>query len=139
MQKHLVLAGGGHAHLTALAHIRRFIERGYQVTLVGPSPYHYYSGKGPGMLGGFYRPGEIRFPIKKKAEDQGAVFIQDRVSHICPDDRELSCVSGRSLSYDVVSFNIGSRVPAHIISRVFDGKSAFFIKNRIDRSFMRTF
>jgi len=114
--KHLVLVGGGHAHLAAIARIRDFIDRGHRVTVVGPSQYHYYSGMGPGMLGGFYRPEEIRFPIEKMALDRGAVFLRDRVSLIRPEIRELLCASGRVLPYDVVSFNIGSRVPAHLVS-----------------------
>ena len=51
MKKHLVLVGGGHAHMVTLAHIHRFVEKGYRVTVIGPSAYHYYSGMGPGMLG----------------------------------------------------------------------------------------
>jgi NADH dehydrogenase FAD-containing subunit len=103
--------------LTTVASIRGFIHRGHRVTLVGPSPYHYYSGMGPGMLGGFYRPEEIRFPIKKMAEEQGAIFVEDRVSRVHPVKRKLDCTSGRSLSYDVVSFNIGSHVPTRLVSQ----------------------
>jgi NADH dehydrogenase FAD-containing subunit len=115
--KNLVLVGGGHAHLTTIARIHSFMDRGHRVTLIGPSPYHYYSGMGPGMLGGFYRPEEIRFPIQKMVEDQGAVFVKDRVSLVRPEIRELSCASGRTLSYDVVSFNVGSHVPMRIVSQ----------------------
>ncbi len=119
MGKNLVLVGGGHAHLTAIANIRTFVDRGHLVTLIGPSAYHYYSGMGPGMLGGFYRPEEIRFPIKKMAEDRGAVFLEDHVSRIRPEARELLCRSGRVISYDVVSFNIGSLVDDTIVPQPF--------------------
>ena len=102
MGKKLVLVGGGHAHLTAIANIRDFVDRGHQVALVGPSSYHYYSGMGPGMLGGFYRPEEIRFPIKKMAEKGGAVFVEDRVSLIRPEDRKLDCDSGKTLSFATI-------------------------------------
>ncbi|MEJ2167255.1 MAG: pyridine nucleotide-disulfide oxidoreductase, partial [Desulfobacterales bacterium] len=61
MKKHLVLAGGGHAHMVTLANLHAFVEKGYQVTAIGPSEYHYYSGMGPGMLGKTYAPEEIRF------------------------------------------------------------------------------
>jgi NADH dehydrogenase FAD-containing subunit len=71
---------------------------------------------GPGMLGGFYRLEEIRFPIRKMAERQGATFVEDRVSRIDPANRKLDCASGRILSYDVVSFNIGSHVPVPFVS-----------------------
>ena len=52
----LVLAGGGHAHMVALSRIRELISRGHRVTVIGPSPHHYYSGMGPGLLSGRYRP-----------------------------------------------------------------------------------
>ena len=49
MGKKLVFVGGGHAHLTSLKNLSAFRKRGHDVFLVGPSPYHYYSGMGPGM------------------------------------------------------------------------------------------
>ena len=76
MGKHLVLGGGGHAHLTAIVNIRTIIDRGHRVTLIAPSPYLYYSGMGPGMLGEYYRPDEIRFPIRHMAERGGATFVE---------------------------------------------------------------
>ena len=42
MRKHLILVGGGHAHMVTLAHIRDFVDRGYKVTVIAPSLYHYY-------------------------------------------------------------------------------------------------
>jgi NADH dehydrogenase FAD-containing subunit len=47
--KSLALIGGGHAHMVALRKLESFISKGYQVTVVQPSNYHYYSGMGPGM------------------------------------------------------------------------------------------
>jgi NADH dehydrogenase FAD-containing subunit len=111
MGKHLVLAGGGHAHLTVLLNLARYIERGHKVTLIGPSPYHYYSGMGPGLLSGIYRAQDARFLVKKIAEDRGATFIEDKVIHIDPVQRTLNLESGNRVSYDVVSFNTGSDVP----------------------------
>jgi NADH dehydrogenase FAD-containing subunit len=111
MEKHLVLVGGGHAHLTVLVNLAKYIERGHRVTLIGPSPYHYYSGMGPGLLSRIYRPQEVRFHLKKTAEDRGATFIEDRVVRINPAERTLHLHSGNQVSYDIVSFNTGSDVP----------------------------
>ncbi|NTV57653.1 MAG: FAD-dependent oxidoreductase [Deltaproteobacteria bacterium] len=111
MEKHLVLVGGGHAHLTVLVNLAKYIERGHRVTLIGPSPYHYYSGMGPGLLSRIYRPQEVRFHVKKTAEDRGATFIEDRVVRINPAERTLHLHSGNQVSYDIVSFNTGSDVP----------------------------
>jgi NADH dehydrogenase FAD-containing subunit len=111
MARHLVLVGGGHAHLTVLLQLASYIERGHRVTLIGPSPYHYYSGMGPGLLSGIYRPQDVRFHVKKMAEDRGATFLQDKVIKIDPIQRTLGLASGNTQAYDVVSFNTGSDVP----------------------------
>jgi NADH dehydrogenase FAD-containing subunit len=111
MAKHLVLVGGGHAHLTCLKNLREFTQRGHQVTLIGPSPHHYYSGMGPGMLAGTYRPQEIRFNIAKMAQAGGAAFHQGTVESIKPRGKRLLLTSGEVIPYDVVSFNTGSGIP----------------------------
>ncbi|MDP2158208.1 MAG: hypothetical protein Q8K68_10930, partial [Nitrospirota bacterium] len=110
MKKQLVFVGGGHAHLTALSKIRDYVDRGHEVTVISASAYQYYSGMGPGMLSGIYRPQDIRFHIKKMTEDRGGVFIEDRVINIKPQERSLLLASGKSITYDAVSFNIGSEV-----------------------------
>ena len=112
MGKHLVLVGGGHAHMTVMVNLEDYIERGHRVTLVGPSTHHYYSGMGPGLLGGTYRPQDVRFNVKKMVEDRGAAFIQDTVIRIDADQKRLVLKSGAEMSYDVVSCNTGSSVPA---------------------------
>lgn len=110
MRKCLVLVGGGHAHLTVLLNLARYVQRGHRVALINPSPYQYYSGMGPGMLSGIYRPREVRFHIKKLAEDRGGEFIEDKVAKIDPVNRNLFLRSGKQLAYDVASFNTGSEV-----------------------------
>ncbi len=115
MSKHLVLVGGGHAHLTTLASLRDTVRAGLRVTLIGPSPFHFYSGMGPGLLSGIYRPSEARFHIRKMAEDRGAEFLQDRVSAVDPFRRTLRLLSGREIPYDVASFNTGSEVPTDLL------------------------
>jgi NADH dehydrogenase FAD-containing subunit len=115
MPRHLVLVGGGHAHLTALARLPDTLRAGHRVTLIGPSPYHYYSGMGPGLLSGIYRPAEARFHVRKMAEDGGAAFIEGRVSAVDPIRRTLHLASGGEVHYDAASFNTGSEVPADFL------------------------
>jgi NADH dehydrogenase FAD-containing subunit len=126
MGKHLVLVGGGHAHMTVMLNLRNYIDRGHQVTLIGPSAYHYYSGMGPGLLGGTYRPQEGRFHVRKMAEDRGAAFVQDTVTRIDAARKLLFLKSGAEISYDVVSCNTGSGVPTDE-DRV-SGNSIFTVK-----------
>ncbi len=111
MDKNLVLVGGGHAHLTALLNIASYVKRGHRVTIIGPSPYHYYSGMGPGMLSGIYRPQEVRFHVKRMVQDRGGTFLEGKVIRIDPVKRILFLQSEKQIPYDVVSFNTGSEVP----------------------------
>jgi len=126
MKKHLVLVGGGHAHLTTMLNVGDFVKRGHRVTLIGPSPYHYYSGMGPGMLSGIYRPEDIRFHVSKMVQDRGAAFIEGEVVRLDPKKRKLLLSTGVEIGYDVVSFNIGSSVPVGGLSG--GGKKAFTVK-----------
>ncbi len=117
MGKHLVFVGGGHAHLMALLHLDRYVQKGHRVTLISPSAYHYYSGMGPGMLSGIYRSQEVRFHVKRLAQDRGGLFLEDRVVKMDPFRRSLILSSGEAVYYDVASFNTGSEVPiASLIS-----------------------
>lgn len=111
MKKHLVLVGGGHAHMTTLLHLADFTRKGHRVTLISPSPYHFYSGMGPGMLSGLYEPRQVRFHIAGMATDRGAAFIQDRATRVDPHSRILVLAGGMHVGYDIASFNVGSDVP----------------------------
>jgi len=115
MEKHLVLIGGGHAHMMTLENIGEFVEKGFKVTVIGPSFYHYYSGMGPGMLGGTYSPDDIRFATREVVEKQGGIFVKDKVEKIDPDKKEIYTQTGQTFSYDVLSFNAGSYVPMQTV------------------------
>lgn len=111
MVKHLVLVGGGHAHMMTLANINAFVAKGYRVTVIGPSEHHYYSGMGPGMLGGTYSPSDIRFATKHVVEKQGGAFVLGKAVRVRPDEKLIELESAKTVCYDVVSFNAGSYVP----------------------------
>ena len=110
--KHLVLVGGGHAHMTVMSRLDHYTGRGHRVTLISPYPYHYYSGMGPGLLSGTYNPEQVRFHVQKMVEDRGGMFVQDTVVRVDPKRRALFLNSGKEVGYDVASFNVGSHVPA---------------------------
>ncbi len=120
MKKRLVIAGGGHAHMMTLAGLGEFVAGGCEVTVIGPSDYHYYSGMGPGMLGGTYRPEEIRFATRVVTEKQGGTFVRATVTGIDPEHRRVLLDSGESITYDVLSCNLGSQVPRQMIDGPLD-------------------
>ena len=120
MTKHLVLVGGGHAHMVTLAKLHTFVEKGYRVTVVGPSPHHYYSGMGPGMLGKTYTPEDIRFATQHVVEKQGGTFILGKAARVDPHAKTLTLESGDLINYHVISFNAGSYVPLLNLSEMTD-------------------
>jgi NADH dehydrogenase FAD-containing subunit len=127
MGKHLVLVGGGHAHLTCLKMLKQFVDRGHRVTLISPTPYHYYSGMGPGMLGGTYSPREIRFNIRRMAESAGAEFVVGAVTRLNGQKCFLTLAAGQEIAFDVASFNTGSSVPLDSVT-VTDCQNVFPVK-----------
>ena len=127
MGKHLVLVGGGHAHMVTLANLHNFVEKGYKVTVIGPSPYHYYSGMGPGMLGRIYTPKDIRFATKYVVEKQGGSFVLDKVVRVDPKQNAVYLESNQTISYDVLSFNAGSYVPQSNI-KIDNDKDIYSVK-----------
>ncbi len=126
MDKHLVLIGGGHAHMVTLANLRHFVEKGFRVTVVGPSEHHYYSGMGPGMIGGTYAPEQIRFATRRVVEKQGGTFILDKGVRVDAEKRVMHLASGKTLPYDVISFNTGSFVPRDVLAP--DSGEVFAVK-----------
>ncbi|RJQ55864.1 MAG: pyridine nucleotide-disulfide oxidoreductase [Desulfobacteraceae bacterium] len=111
MGKQLVLVGGGHAHMVTIANLRAFVEKGHRVTVIAPSEHHYYSGMGPGLLGGTYSPSDVRFATKQTVEKQGGVFVMGKAARVRPAEKRIELESGETVSYDLVSFNVGSDVP----------------------------
>jgi NADH dehydrogenase FAD-containing subunit len=111
-KKKLVLVGGGHAHMLVMSRVDHFTERGHHVTLISLYPYQYYSGMGPGLLSGIYEPERVRFHVNKMVEDRGGTFVQGTVARVDPERRVLFLDSGEQVGYDLVSFNVGSHVPA---------------------------
>jgi len=128
MGKQLVLIGGGHAHMVTLANLHSFIEKGYEVTVIGPSPYHYYSGMGPGMLSRIYRPEEIRFATKIAVEKQGGRFVLGKAVRIDPAGKNVHLEDGTTIAYDILSCNVGSSVPRDVVNLKGDGRDVFSVK-----------
>ena len=111
----LALIGAGHAHLEI---IRRLIlstrvsspsEPWAELTLVSLSDKHHYSGMVPGYLSGTYREDEIAFDLPPLAYAAGGEFLQSRALGIDTSSRVVHLEGGKTLAYDLVSFNLGSR------------------------------
>lgn len=110
--KRLILAGAGHAHLMTIRNLPALIRAGVSVTVVSPGDFHYYSGMGPGLLSGIYRPEETRFDVRKMIETRSGRFLQGEVERIDASNRRVIFADGRVLDYDLLSCNLGSDVIA---------------------------
>lgn len=147
-QKILVLAGGGHAHVYVLARALELQKAGVRVILVSPEEHQYYSGMGPGLLSGIYQPDQTRFDLRSLSERGGVDFIKGAVKTVNPEEKSLTLEDGSGLSYDIVSFNVGSRVetgkisgarefawPVKPISNLFEARSEILALDRKKLSF----
>jgi NADH dehydrogenase FAD-containing subunit len=110
MGRKLVFIGAGHAHLTAISRLTNYLTHGSHVTVISPEGYQYYSGMGPGMFSGMFTPQEARFNMRKLTESRGGIFIEERVTFVDAEKRELTMSNGQKINYDVASFGIGSEI-----------------------------
>jgi len=102
--------------MVTLANLQNFVERGFEVTVIQPSEYHYYSGMGPGMLGGTYQPEDIRFATRKVVETKGGRFVLGKANRIDPHKMLVYLENTEeTIPYDVLSCNAGSYVPREMI------------------------
>lgn len=102
--------------MVTLSKLETFISKGYHVTVIQPSNYHYYSGMGPGMLGGTYEAADIRFATKILVESKGGRFVKAHASHFDPKEQVVHLAEREEkITYDVLSCNAGSYVPKNII------------------------
>ncbi len=102
--------------MVTLAKLHTFIDKGFGVTVIQPSEYHYYSGMGPGMLGGTYKPDDIRFATRRSVEARGGRFILGKAYSIDPVKQLVRIAeTDEEIPYDVLSCNAGSHVPRDIL------------------------
>ena len=104
----IVLAGGGHAHLYTLRRTAQLMGRGFDVTLINPSPYLYYSGMATGVVSGVYTPEEDRIDVRRLVRTGGGSFVQGRIRSVHTGDRALVLEDGLTVPYDAASFCLGS-------------------------------
>ncbi len=135
----MVLLGGGHTHVMVLAAARRLHAAGAEVTVVSPSVFQYYSGMGPGLLGGMYTREHSRFNLPRLTAPAGVRFIRAEATCIDPVRRIVhlgagagsECFGSGPLHYDLLSCNTGSSVKDELLTpaaRAELGRSVFTAK-----------
>lgn len=105
--KHLVLLGGGHAHLHVLRALAQRPLAGARVTLVSPFPGQTYSGMVPGVLAGRYAPDDCVIPLARLAASAGAERIESAAVGLDAAQRRVMLANGQGLDYDTLSVDTG--------------------------------
>ncbi len=106
----IAFAGGGHAHLFSLRRTGELVRRGYDVVLVNPSRHLFYSGMATGVISRTHAPEDDRIDLRRLVERGGGRFVEGRVERVLPSERTLVLCGGERVTYDAVSFCIGSGV-----------------------------
>jgi pyridine nucleotide-disulfide oxidoreductase family protein len=105
--KHLVLVGGGHAHVLVLEAFVRNPEPGLTITLVSRDSLTPYSGMLPGHLAGIYARDEIHIDLERLARAAGARLVLDEAVLFDRAARRVRLKGGEALAYDILSVDIG--------------------------------
>jgi len=108
---HIVLVGGGHAHLGVVHEAARFQRVGLSLTLVDAGGF-CYSGMATGMLAGCYSMADASIDLAQLCAAFGVRHIAAQVLAIDRQQQTLTLSDDHTLDYDLVSFNVGS-VAAH--------------------------
>lgn len=105
--KHIVLVGGGHAHVHVLAAFGNRPEPGVRVTLVTRDVMTPYSGMLPGVVAGLYTAAQAHIDLARLAAATATKLVHAEATGL---DRFNKCVlltGGQSVAYDVVSIGVG--------------------------------
>ena len=105
--KHLVLLGGGHAHIGVLRMLGMQPEPDLKVTLVSPSRETPYSGLLPGVVGGHFPEQDLYIDLARLCQFAGAELIVAAATAVQPDQNEIGLADRPSLAYDYLSIDVG--------------------------------
>jgi pyridine nucleotide-disulfide oxidoreductase family protein len=117
-EQHLVLIGGGHAHVQVLKAIHAGSRPAHlRVTLIDTEKSASYSGMVPGCIAGAYDPDQTLLHLVPLCDWASIDFIQDRVTDIDLDNKRIYLQKRQQnqesddceyLSFDAVSMDVGS-------------------------------
>jgi pyridine nucleotide-disulfide oxidoreductase family protein len=114
----LILAGGGHAHLSVLHMLARAraknaakkIARNVDLVLVTPGIHQYYSGMLPGWIAGHYTSEQCRIDLRPLVQAAGAHLVHSAIIKIDAGRRCAVLSGGAEMTYGLLSLDIGSEI-----------------------------
>ncbi|MFB4163580.1 NAD(P)/FAD-dependent oxidoreductase [Alteribacillus sp. JSM 102045] len=108
MSQHVVFIGAGDANLSILKNWKKRKLKDTNWTLISPSRYQYYSGMFSGYAEGRYNTEDIRIDLKAFCKEHEGRFLEEKVTAVDKNQKSILTDSGKSISYDLLSANIGS-------------------------------
>mmetsp|Transcript_34366 Transcript_34366/g.49916 ORF Transcript_34366/g.49916 Transcript_34366/m.49916 type:complete len:551 (-) Transcript_34366:24-1676(-) len=108
-RQHLVLIGGGHAHVQVIKSLNKYARpENIDVTLVDVQSSTVYSGMVPGCIAGLYGFQETLICLDVLAKWSGINFVNQKVIDVDPEACNVILEDGSEIRYDVLSIDIGS-------------------------------
>lgn len=105
--RHLVLIGGGHAHVHVLKQLGGR-PLGAEVTLVGRDMLTPYSGMIPGFVAGRYSFEECHIDLGRLCARSGARLVHGEATGIDRANRRVLLKDQPAIAYDLLSIDVGS-------------------------------
>jgi len=108
-RRELLLAGGGHAHVSV---IRRFAMRpvpGVHLTLLSRDLHTPYSGMLPGLVAGHYTHADCHIDLARLCAVSGVRLVHGSLCGIDLAERSVEVPGRGLLRWDLLSLNTGSR------------------------------
>ncbi len=109
MSKKLLLIGAGQAHLSLLRKLKRNSLQDCEVFLLNPTNTFYYSDMFAGFVEGIYQLEDLQIDLAELTEKAGIQLIHGTALSIDVKQKRVLTDKGDILSFDVLSFDIGTR------------------------------
>jgi selenide,water dikinase len=111
--RHLVLIGGGHAHVQVLRALAMRPVPRTRVTLVVDRPVAMYSGMVPALLAGEIPRHDVEIDVRPLARRAGVDVIVAAATRVDPGDGRVELDGRPPLRFDLASLDVGSTVVGH--------------------------
>lgn len=104
--KKIILAGGGHGHVTLLRELKNKPLPNTEIHLISDYPLQYYSGMLPGYIQGVYSKEDFSFNLQELANQTGVSFHCETIKQVDA-NRQTVTTDSSTYPYDLLSLNLG--------------------------------